>query len=331
MTVLQGAEIYITFLTVGDNEADLHGMVVHGYFEADNTPQMVTTFLQGNPPAKAKPTQTCTMSQGMTIGYDALNCNSDGLKLFPCPNDPYLSNGGENACLPYSTGGVGFYASNTLTSDGLTQNLHIGGFPGSSYLTSWYALGSNSGAKQRVTTTWTQSSETSTSKNTSSTFSAGLQEVVKIPFEVGSSTTTLSTDYTTTTTTNTVNVVSETQTTSDTLECDTSFDCSQGELYQWKTSATDIGNGQPSSITTCFFACVPQYLGPIKPQCPAGACSDSSCQCCNAYWSDNHNPATIDYRTPGLNGTCHPPTTTELEFWAPGDQTGALVLPGPQN
>ena len=196
------------------------------------------------------------------------------------------------------------------TSTSVTTELLVGGLPGSSYVTQWTSLGNSHSESVSVTTSWTKTSTTSTNHTTSSTFSAGLSEVVTIPFIVGESKTTATTEFSTTTITSVQDTISETEKQSTTVECKTTMDCSDGYLYQWKTSATDVGTDESSSIQTCWFACIPmdKYQEVPTPQCPAGACSSPECKCCNQYWSNVQDPSRIDYRITidGVTGTCVP-------------------------
>jgi hypothetical protein len=324
-----GAEIYVEFVVVanGNTTTDLKSMVVHGYFDDSDTPQMETFFLQGEVHGHFNTETSCPDIPGFgTIYYDQFNCNSGGETTFVCPTNPSLSSNGQNACLPYSSTGIGF-GSQVIhpSSTSVGTFLVADGFPSNAYLVEWTALGSGITETESITTSWEKSSTLSTGASTSESFSLGLSTALEVGFEFAKATATLSADWTDSTTVSTEQAITETESSSSTVSCQTDINCSEGVLYQWKTKATPL-DGSTEYIQSCWFACVPQYLTET-PKCPAGACSSASCMCCNAYWSGDQDPATVDYRVPGLNGTCHPPDANTNNVVMAGRQPVIASLP----
>ena len=326
ISTLKGAEFFLTLIPVNaTNGADLDRVVVHGYFDDNGNQKMETQFLQGSISSNPVYEEVCTIDNGSDypykVGYSLSECYSSNVATFVCPTNRDMSNGGLNACLPSTanspSAAIGFLAENTQNGPSPVSTLKMGGFPGSSYLTQWNKLGNGISGEVSVTTTWSTDSTMSTENQTTTTFTAGLTNVLTIKYLAASDTNTLSTSYTKNIVTDTTTKIEQSQSTSTTLSCTTTMDCSNGVLYQWQVSANTIGNSTDSSIQTCWFACVDQ-INPFYPSCPAGSCSSASCKCCNQFWDEsNQNLALIDHRTEGLNGTCIPP-----------DDDSAYVPPG---
>lgn len=305
-------DIFFEFIPgPGTMTPNVTGMVIHGHWDGNNVTTQ-TTVLQGEVDANIQPEYTCWDVTGTNqIHYDPGNCNSNGYKNFVCPTGPTLSNGGEDACLP-TFSDVQFAGKQIITTSSQTSvtaqvGLYAGGFLASGYLTNWVPLGNGITESQSITTSWTNSDTTSTGQTVSSSFSVGLSATEEIEFGVEKSSVSMSEDFSFGVAQSTEDAVSRTEETSETKTCSTQIDCAAGELYQWQTSGTQV-DGSMSEIRSCYFACISQTFA-WTPRCPAGSCSSPSCYCCNQYWTNDSylNSSYIDYRTPGLNGTCHPP------------------------
>ena len=78
--------------------------------------------------------------------------------------------------------------------------------------------------------------------------------------------------------------------------CQSSVDCSNGNLYQWTLTAKPIGSAlevDDHTLKECKFVCVPSSMpARTEPRCPPRFCSDitTGCQCCNGNFLEDSMP-----------------------------------------